>query len=62
MSQQNRKRKGKLGKFLILFLTKLLIIAIILLVPILPITDVPNCFTVVCDPQITFESIFERFN
>lgn len=35
---------------------------ILIFISILPITDVPNCFTSSCDPNITFESIWERYN
>ncbi len=55
---RNRNRTQFIEVLIIIVILNLILIFI----PILPITDVANCFTSSCDPNITFESIWERYN
>lgn len=62
MSEVKRNRSRKVGSFIVLLIILVIISMILIWVPLLPISDVPNCFTVSCDPNITFESVWERYN
>lgn len=62
MSSNDILRRQRKKFFVEVLVITIVINLILLLVPVLPITEVPNCFTKVCDPNITFESIWERYN
>lgn len=55
---RNRNRNQFVQVLIIIVILNLIFIFI----PIVPITDVTHCFTSSCDPNITFESIWERYN
>lgn len=63
MSQNLGKRQtSRRSIFFQVLVISIVINLIIILAPILPVSEVINCFASPCDPNITYESIWERYN